>query len=359
MKKFNKVVVFVLSMAMALALLAGCGSKQSNSSTSSNGQTPAETKKKVKVGLIALAFGTHSFNDDILAGLKKAEAELNIEAMSLEVPAVSDVANSLRTLIGQGAELLVIPTSEFKDGMLEVAKENPKVKFLYLSETLKGSDNIMSLAYKENEGAFMAGALAGLMTKTNKVGAVMAVGEPVQFRYQFGYMAGVKAVNPKAEVLTAFTNSYTDVGKGSEVANVMYSKGADYVGTYASACNLGVFKAASDAGEGKYAFGAANGQFDKMPDKILASVVKPIDKAIMAIVKDYLEGKFDTSSPKTIGIKENGVTLLYTNNENLLKIIPEDVKATMKDISEKVISGKIVVPGTEEEFKNFNYSYSK
>ncbi|SDL04427.1 BMP family lipoprotein [Natronincola ferrireducens] len=350
MKKFNKLVVFILLMSMIVGVLVGCGSKDT---------TPSNDNNKVKVGLIALGFGTQSFNDDVLAGLKSAETELNIEAMPLEVPTVSDVANSLRTLIGQGAELLIVTTSEFKDGMLEVAEEYPDIKFLYLSEALEGYDNIMSILYKEHEASFLAGALAGLMTETNKVGAVLALGESIQYRYQYGYMAGVKSVNPDAEVMTAFTNSYTDVGRGNEAANTMYNRGADFVGTYSGAGNLGVFQAAADAGEGKYAFGAANGQFDRMPDKILASVVKPIDKAIYRIVADYLEGEFDTSSPKQLGLLEEGVTLLYTPNEELLKIIPEDVKDIMDDIFEKVKSGEIVVPGTEEEFKDFNYSYSK
>lgn len=355
MKKFNKLVVFILLMSMVVSMLAGCGG---NDTTGQN-DGASDGNKKVKVGLIALGFGTQSFNDDVLDGLKAAEGELNIQAMPLEVPAVSDVANSLRTLIGQGAELLIVTTSEFKDGMLEVAEEYPDTKFLYLAEPVTGYDNVMSILYKEHEASFLAGALAGLMTKTDKVGAVLALGEATQYRYQYGYMAGVKSVNPKAEVMTAFTNSYTDVGRGNEAANTMYNRGADFVGTYSGAGNLGVFQAAADAGEGKYAFGAANGQFDRMPDKILASVVKPIDKAIYGIIKDYIAGQFDTSAPKELGLLEEGVTLLYTPNEELLNIMPEDVKNTMADILEKVKSGEIVVPGTEEEFKNFNYSYSK
>ena len=355
MKKFNKLVVFMLLMSMVVGMLAGCGSKDATGQNDG----ASDGTKKVKVGIIALGFGTQSFNDDVLAGIKAAEADLNVEAMPLEVPTVSDVANSLRTLIGQGAELLVVTTSEFKDGMLEVAEEYPDVKFLYLSEPVEGYDNVMSILYKEHEASFLAGALAGLMTKTNKVGTVLALGESIQYRYQYGYMAGVKSVNPNAEVMTAFTNSYSDVGKGNEAANTMYNRGADFVGTYSGAGNLGVFQAAVDAGEGKYAFGAANGQFDKMPDKILASVVKPIDKAIYGIIENYIAGEFDTSAPQELGLKEEGVTLLYTPNEELLKIIPEDIKNTMDDLVEKVKSGEIVVPSTEEEFKNFSYSYSK
>ena len=254
----------------------------------------------------------------------------------------------------------MVPSSEYKDGMLEVAAENPDVKFLYLAEAIDGVDNIMSVAYRENEAAFLGGALAGMMTKTNNVGAVMAVGETLQYRYQFGFSAGVKAVNPDCEIQSAFTNSYTDVGQGSEVAKIMYNKGADFIGTYAGACNLGVFNAAKDAGDGKYCLGAANGQFDKMPDKIVASVVKPADQAILSIIKGYMEtGEFDTSKPMSLGLKEGGVKLLFTNNDELLKTVPEDVMSAIEDLTAKVESGEIKVPADESEFNSFTYSYTK
>lgn len=356
MKKHAKILALTLAMVLTVSAFAGCAGKPAESPANPADGAPA-TDTAAKIGLIAETFGTQSFNDDVLAGLTLAQKELNITPMPLEVPEVADVANSLRTLIGQDCKLIVVPSASFRDGMEEVAAEYADVKFLYLAEVMEGGANIMSVQYKEEQGSFLAGALAGLMTKTNKVGAVIATSEPLQLRYQYGYMAGVKAVNPNCEVQVATTNSYQDVGKGKEVANVMYSKGADFVGTYSGACNLGVFEAAKDAGEGRYAFGASNGQFDKMPDKILASVVKPIDQAIFSIVKDYLAGTFDTTTPKLLGIKENGVTLLYTNNEELLKIIPADTKTKMDDITAKIISGEIVVPTVEEEYKSFTYSY--
>ena len=356
MRKISKLIGLGLALTMLGGVLAGC-----SSGSAQGAETGASTKTEdtVKVGMIALGFGTQSFNDDVLAGITLAEEKYGIEAMPLEVAEVSDVANSLRTLISQGCELLVVSTSEYKDGMIEVAQEFPEIKFLYLSEVIEGYDNIMSTEYKENEGSFLAGVLAGLLTETNKVGAILAIEEPLQSRYKSGYTAGVKAVNPDAEVQTAFTNSYQDVGKGSEVAKVMYSKGVDFIGTYAAACNLGVFQAAAEAGEGRYAFGAANGQFDKMPDKILASVVKPIDQAISDIIGEMLEGNFDTSQPKSLGIKENGVTLKFTDNEALLSIISEENMAIFNEIREMVINREIIVPETDEEVKNFTYTYSK
>ena len=360
----KKLIALGMAETMAIGLLTGCGSSSSTPAADTKAEskttTDAGKTSDLTVGMIANAFGTQSYNDDVLAGLELAEQELGIKGIPLEVPEISDSANSIRTLISQGATFIMVPSSEYKDGMLEVAAENPDVKFLYLAEAIDGVDNIMSVAYRENEAAFLGGALAGMMTKTNNVGAVMAVGETLQYRYQFGFSAGVKAVNPDCEIQSAFTNSYTDVGQGSEVAKIMYNKGADFIGTYAGACNLGVFNAAKDAGDGKYCLGAANGQFDKMPDKIVASVVKPADQAILSIIKGYMEtGEFDTSKPMSLGLKEGGVKLLFTNNDELLKTVPEDVMSAIEDLTAKVESGEIKVPADESEFNSFTYSYTK
>lgn len=369
MKKTGRMLSVILAAGMTLGMLSGCagsttakpaGEKESTAKAAVESQGPEGAKSDLTVGMIANAFGTQSYNDDVLAGLKLAEAELGIKGIPLEVPSVSDAANSLRTLIGQGANFIMVPSSEYKDGMLEVAADNPDVKFLYLAEAIEGGGNIMSIAYRENEAAFLGGALAGMMTKTNNVGAVLAVGETLQYRYQFGFSSGVKAVNPSCEIQSAFTNSYTDVGQGSEVAKIMYNKGADVIGTYAGACNLGVFNAAKSAGDGKYCLGAANGQFDKMPDKIFASVVKPADQAILSILKTYKEtGEFDTSKPMSLGLKEGGVKLLFTDNDELLKMIPDDVKKAIEDLAAKVESGEIIVPSNEAEYKEFTYTYTK
>ena len=351
--KTKKILAFILSLVLITLLAAGCGTP----APSASAQPPEEAT--VKVGLIALGFGTQSFNDDVLDGLKLAEQDLSVGIMSLEVVEVSDTANALRTMIEQGANLLIIPSSDYRDGMETVAAEYPDVSFVYLAEVITdGPANIMSIAYREHEASFLAGAMAGLLTQTNSVGAVLALNEAVQYRYQYGYMAGVKAVNPDCEVQVAFTNSYTDVGKGNELAGVMYTRGADYVGTYAGACNLGVFEAAAQAGEGKYCFGAANGQFDQMPDKIVASVVKPVNQAIFTIIENFTQGEFDASVPFSLGLKEGGVNFLFTPLD-LYSSLPADALATIEDLRAKVISGEIVVPGTEEAYNAFDYSYAK
>lgn len=350
----KRIVSFVVSLIM-VCLLASCGSGKT--------ENKPETKKsnmEITTGMIAYSFGTQSFSDDILNGLKQAEKELGIPHYELEIADVTETANGFRTLIQQGANFVIASSAEYCDGMLEVAAEYPDVYFLYLAEHLEDApENVISFEYRENEASFLAGALGGLLTKSNKIGAVLAMAEPLQMRYQYGYMAGAKAVNPECEVMVTFTNSYADTNAGYDHANAMYTQGCDFVACYAGACNLGVFKAGEEAGEGNYCFAAANGQFEESPDKIVASVVKPINETIIEILKDgQSSGEFKTDI-SSLGLKEKGVKLLFTDNEALLDMVSEEQKTIIDNLTEKIISGDIAVPGTEEEYNNFDYQYGE
>lgn len=343
----KKVLALIMAGAMALSMVA-CGGGGS-------GEGGSADDGSLRVGLIASSMGTQSFNDDVWAGLENAEADLGIAAEYIEVSEVSDAANSLRTLIAQGDTLLIVPSSEFHDAMMEVAAEYPDCDFMYLAGEETSAENVMSVEYKENEAAFLGGALAASLSQTGKIGTVLAVQEPLQLRYQYGYMAGAKTVDPNCEVSVLFTNSYTDTNLGQESAKALYDKGADYVSCFAGACNLGVFNAAKEAGDGKYCLGAATGQFDKMPDKIVASVVKSIDVALYDMIKDYKDnGTFNGGGCTVLGLKEGGVELRYTTmNDELLNSIPEDVKNNIEDLKNKITSGEITVPGTEEEYNTY------
>ena len=198
----KKVLAFLLSAAMLLAL-AACGGNQGGADTGTGG----EGGDSLHVGMICESLGTQSFNDDVLLGLETAVAELGIKEDHIEVREVSDAANSLRTLISQGCTFMVVPSSSYRDAMVEVAEEYPDVKFLYLAAAEEGVDNIMSVEYKENEAAFLAGALAASLSKSGKIGTVLAVQEPLQLRYQYGYMAGAYMIDPACEVTAVFNNS--------------------------------------------------------------------------------------------------------------------------------------------------------
>lgn len=161
----KRVVSFLLCIAMVMSLAACGGKKDAVEAESSTEANNAE----IVTGMIAYSFGTQSFSDDVLAGLVKAEEELEIPHYELEIADVTETANGFRTLIQQGVNFVVATTAEYCDGMLEVAAEYPDVYFLYW-ENICRMHLIMlfHLNIVKMKPAFLAGALGGLLTESNK-----------------------------------------------------------------------------------------------------------------------------------------------------------------------------------------------
>lgn len=344
----KKVLTTILVALLALALFAS-GSQEGK----------AEPKEeKIKLGTIASVYGTASFNDDILDGILQLCEIYGLEESHIEVPDVADVENALRTLIQEGCNFIIAGSADQKDGLIAAAENYPNVKFLYLADKLEGYPNLVGTEYAEQQGAFLCGALAAMLSETHNIGAVAAIqGDTVQERYAWGFSAGALYAVKGTTVQRGFTNSYADINKGNEFATAMYNKGADIVSCFAGACNLGVFNAAVSMN--KLCFGAAKGQFDKAPDNIIASLVKPVDKTVVAVVSDYIEnGNFDTSTSMVLGVGNEGVICKYTDMNDALraKITPE-MDAKIQSLKEDIISGKIVVPSSEAEYNEFVKQY--
>ena len=170
---------------------------------------------------------------------------------------------------------------------------------------------MVSSSYREHEAAFLLGALGGYLTKTNKIGFIGGVSGVIQDRFQYGYMAGAWYSNQDVKVTSSYTGSFSDVGKGKEIATMMFSDGCDYVAPSAGACNLGVFQASKEAGADKWSFGAANGQFNQMPDKIVASQVKRVDNVAYSMVEKMVNGTLKGEKSE-YGLKDGGVDLMYS-----------------------------------------------
>ena len=344
---FSIVAVLILSV-----LAAGCSSgttKNPASPTPSNGAQPA---KKLKVAMITDVggLGDHGFNDAAYAGLKRAQEELGVQINVVESKEVGDYPTNLRTLAQSGYDLIFAVGAMMTDAVTAVATEYPNTKFAIIDGTVDKLPNVTSALYREQEAAFLLGAFAAQMTKTNTVGFVGGMRIPVLERFEAGFRAGVQSMNPKVKVLVAYTGSFNDVGKGKETANTLFQDGADMVSAAAGACNLGVFQAAKEKGDGYWALGAGTGQFNLAPDKILASQVKRIDNTGFEIIKAFTQGNFK-SGITVYGLKEGGGDLSIS--PTLKDKIPAAVLAKVNSLRQAIISGQIVPPPTLKDLANF------
>ena len=229
-----------------------------------------------------------------------------------------------------------------------MAEEFPDKKFACVDYTITPGKtippNLLALEFKEEEGSFLVGALAGLTTKTNTVGFVGGMESPLIKKFEKSYTAGVKYVNPECRVLIAYAGvtgeAFKNPGKGKELALGQYSQGADIIYHASGVTGLGVFEAARETK--KLAIGVDSDQYDEAPGFILTSMIKNVDEAVFNCIKEVKEGTFKGGRAETFGLKSKGIDYIYNDkNKNL---IPDSVHNKVEEIRQKIINGEINIP---------------
>ena len=291
--------------------------------------------------------GDKSFNDAAYAGLERAQQELGIPFTTLETGEGSDREAQMRQLAAGGSQLVFGVGFLFSDDIYGLAQEFPNVKFACVDYTVKEGQtlppNLTALEFKENEGSFLVGALASLLTKTGKVGFVGGMEIPLIKKFETGYRAGVQAANPKVEVLVKYAGTtgaaFKDPTKGKELGLSEYDQGADIVFHASGSTGLGVFEAARE--KGKLAIGVDADQQAEAPGFILTSMVKHVETSVFDSIKELQEGRWQ-GGIREFGLKEDGVGWVYDDHNQAL--IPDGVKAKVDSLKAEIVAGRIVVP---------------
>lgn len=338
--------LLALCMAAVMALsVVGCGGSKDEEKESGEGT--------VKVGLVlgTGGLGDKNMNDMAYEGITKAQEDLGIEFDYVEPNTVSDFV----TLERQFAEteeydLIIAVGSDQEEAVKEISEEFPEQKISLLDCTNE-IEGVQTVKTEWTEQTFLAGVIAGLGTLSdmekanadNKIGVILGMDLPNLREGVVGFTAGAKYVNPDVEVLEGVVGAFNDPGKGKEIAVSMYKKGADFVQCIAGASGLGVFGAAKE--EDKYAFGVGANQNGEDPDHVVATSARNVASMVYDAVQSVID---DTWEPglKVSGIKEDAVGC---DMEGSNVIIPEEIKAAVEEIREKMVAGELVPCKTAEE----------
>ncbi|MBO8125694.1 MAG: BMP family ABC transporter substrate-binding protein [Firmicutes bacterium] len=297
--------------------------------------------KTIKLGIVfdTGGLGDGSFNDAAYRGMVRAQKELGVEATYVESHSMDDYEPNVRMLAEQGYDLIFGIGFMLTDAIDRVAQEYPDTKFGII-DSVVDQPNVVSVLFKENEGSFLQGVIAGMMTKTDVVGFVGGMESPVITRFEVGFVEGVKAVNPDAEILIGYTGKFDDPGKGKELALAQIAKGADVIYHASGACGHGVIEAAKE--KGVYAIGVDSDQSGEAPNHVISSMLKRVDVAVFDGAKMLVEGNFKPGV-LNLGLAESGVDTAWSPGVN----VPAEVKEKVADYAEKIISGEITVPATK------------
>lgn len=254
--------------------------------------------------------GDKGFNDAGWKGIQRAVDELGIEATYLQSNEQADYIPNL-TLAAEQADVVVAMGFLMIDAVENVAKAHPQTKFIFVDGEVKG-DNVASFDFKAQEGAFLAGILAAMTSKTGKVGCVLGMDIPPVQSYVAGYRAGIEAVNEwedrDVEYLSATIGNFNNPSRGKALAQGLIGQGCDIVLQLAGNSGLGVIEAVKEADGRVFAIGADLDQDDLAPGKVLVSILKRIDVAVFNAIRDAKGGNF-TSGHHLLGIADGATGL--------------------------------------------------
>jgi basic membrane protein A len=350
MKDNRKIGMMSLICLMIFTLaLTGCGGQEpqsGNKTEESKQPTNTEEPKKdqLKVGMVTDIGGVNdnSFNQSAWEGLKKFESETGSKVDYLQSQGDADYAPNLNQFVKDGWNLTWGIGFLMGDAVKQVAEQNPEAKLAIIDAVVE-APNVASITFKEHEGSFLVGAVAGLMTKTNKIGFVGGMEIPVITRFEKGFVAGVKATNPNAEIIINYTGAFNAPDQGKAASATIYNDGADIIFHAAGSTGDGVFNEAKErlkGGKQVWVIGVDKDQSVTFGDEVtLTSMMKRVDEAVYSVSTGLSKGEFEGGKIVALGLAEKGVGLPEKNPN-----IPQEVMAKVEEYKQKIINGEIVVP---------------
>jgi len=352
-----------------IAGLAGCSGGPSSDATETedgSDSTGGEASATTNVGIVYATggLGDGSFNDQAEQGLQQAESEFDLQTNSLQPQEPSEFgALQQQFASSTDPEYDLVSCIGFlqADALGETATQYPDQQFQIVDEIPTNDDgeqydNVASYTFKEHEGSYLAGTMAGLLTldsisagsgstqsDSTNLGFVGGVESSLIQKFEAGFIAGANAVSTDIDVQTNYVGDFNDPTGGREAASSMYSSGSDIVFHAAGNTGTGVFQAAQNAG--KFAIGVDRDQSvtkSSYADVILASMVKRVDTAVYNAVEAEVNGSFQGGETTTLGLQSDGVELV--NGQQLGSELPESVTSEVESTRQSIIDGEIDVP---------------
>ncbi|MCK8782087.1 BMP family ABC transporter substrate-binding protein [Rhizobium sp. NTR19] len=294
----------------------------------------------------ALVYGTggkfdKSFNEAAAAGAERFKAETGTEYRDFEPKDDTQGEQAIRNFASRGYNPVVAVSFAWTSAMEKVAKEYPDTKFVIV-DSVVDLPNVRSVLYKEEEGSYLVGVLAGMASKTGKVGFIGGMDIPLIRKFGCGYVQGVKAVKSDAQVFQNMTGTtgaaWNDPVRGGELTKNQIDQGADVIYAAAGATGLGVLQTAAD--NKKLSIGVDSNQNHLHPGSVLTSMVKRVDLAVYNAYLDVKDDKF-TGGIQSLGVKEDGVSAAI--DENNKSLITPEMQAAVDKAKADIIAGTVKV----------------
>jgi simple sugar transport system substrate-binding protein len=330
----RSIVKMVALTAVAAAALVGCGKKEEAPKAAAPAAVAKPEPLKIAFAYVGpVGDGGWTFaHDNGRKEIEKAFGDRVVTTFVEKVPESADAERVIRDMAAQGNKLIFGTTFGYMEPMLKVAADNKGVKFEHATG-YKTAENMRTYDSRTYEGAYMAGVIAGKMTKTNTLGVVASIPIPEVIRNINSYTMGAQSVNPKIKTKVVWVNEWFNPPKESEAATSLINAGADVLmqNTDSSA----VLQTAEKMG--KRAFGWDSDMTAYGPKAHLGSAVINWGPYYVKAVGEALEGKWTTGS-SWWGVKEGAIEIV-----NVAEDVPEDIKKRVADIKAGLKDGSFAI----------------
>src|SRR5437870_8312830 len=329
-----------------------------------------DDKSKIHVGIVFDIGGKddRSFDAAAWAGVKCAETgmlpdgktscgkpAMDIVLRDVEPGNPVSIVTAMRAFAERGYDLIIGVGFAQAPIMQMVARDYPNIHFAIIDGVIFEDDgktpkaNVASLVFKEHEGSYLVGLIAGMTSKTGTLGFIGGMDIGLIHRFEGGFEEGAKAANPKIQVIQNYVGvtdaAWNNPGKGKEIALAQISKGADVIFTAAGNSGLGAFDAVEQSGKENgrathFVIGVDSNQNMVKPGFVLTSMVKRVDNAVYNIISDVVAHKFQGGF-HVFGLDSDGVA--YTLDQYNKDLIPQATLDEVEGAKKRIIAGQITV----------------
>ncbi|MBS4174961.1 BMP family ABC transporter substrate-binding protein [Bacillus sp. FJAT-49736] len=314
------------SFLIIICLLAGCAAPQKSE----------KQAKKIKIGIMLsdVGLGDQSFSDAAFNGLSKARDELGILFDYRELKDSKTYENGIEQLVKEGNDVVIGLGFAVQADLEKVAKKYPKQKFI-LVDSVSTLPNVTSITFREDQGSFLAGALAALTSKSNKLGFIGGDDVELIHKFENGFKQGARFINPKIKVESVYAGDFGNDKLGAEIARKMIHNGTDVLYAAAGFTGVGVLRTAEEYD--KYAIGVDSDQYFYAEKAVISSMQKNIDIALYQVAKNLVDHKGLQKGQIQLGLKENGIGLAPIR---VIHLSDKD-QQTLDSLKEKLSSEEI------------------
>ncbi len=358
--RFRNILALMLVFALVVVMAVGCGGAEEPEDTN-NGDPGTEAPSidfKAAMVTDVGGLGDKTFNDMSYEGLLRAESELGVEVRALESNEIADYEPNIDQLANADYDVIFTVGFLMTDTTMKKAPEYPDVVFGGIDQFFEAPEsNVVGLLFKENEAAYLAGVVAGLATldaelddRINEDNVIAFIGgmdiPPVE-KFEVGFIAGAKSVNPDVDVVSLYAGSFDDQAKGKELALSAIDQGADVVFAAAGLTGLGSITACQE--RGALFIGVDADQYETVPgsgDVMLTSAIKRVDVAVFETIKSVVEGTFAGAENREFGLADEGVDLAPFHDFE--DAVSQEIRDAIEAARAAVLDGSVVVPATRD-----------